>query len=69
MTREQLDCFLSGDDKCFAFLFHLQRLIFSVQSLVCHDGIVEMVKIFHVSLMYGVYDADLYEFLDKCIRK
>ena len=27
---KQLDCFLSGDDECFAFLFHLQRLIFSV---------------------------------------
>ncbi len=27
---KQLDCFLSGDDKCFAFLFHLWRLIFSV---------------------------------------
>ncbi len=27
---KQLDCFLSGDDKCFAFLFHLRQLIFSV---------------------------------------
>ena len=33
---KQLDCFLSGDDKCFAFLFHLQQLIFSVHTfLLC----------------------------------
>ncbi len=31
---KQSDCFLSGDNKCFAFLFHLQQLIFSVYSVV-----------------------------------
>ena len=57
----QLDCFLSGDNKCFAFLFHLQQLIFSVfvvsswmlyyefiVSLCCHPLLYHL---FSVSLL------------------